>query len=201
MTEKLRETITHIMMPTSKPLCADCGKLPRDGRKSRCGWCHSRHLGPDHQVSNRGVQWPAGADSRRCSDCSRDVPAHYMKTKTRCKPCELLRVRDRDAQRKYQLAPGERQRWFEAQDGRCFGCMNRQKVTGLAVHHSHLTGEALFMSCMTCNNGVLGTAQDNPLTLLRLALGCYLPPHTPGNAERIDAVIKAVLKASENEIH
>lgn len=197
--------------------CQTCNAWPKLQGKHRCEFCIERANGTDAEVRaalarqkqpidppdtpptaiNPVTQLPY--DTGFCADCHTYIPTHYMKTKSRCRGCELARVRSRDDSKKYGLAPGERAEWAERQQNRCFGCGNQQRVTGLAVHHNHLTGEPYFLACMTCNSAVMGSAFDSPDTLLRLALGMIFPPHQPGSIDKIHAVLSEVRNQRKEE--
>lgn len=169
--------------------CIDCNQLPKALPKHRCYWCGLRKQGTDAEVAGAVSRRLAVEENPNCLDCQSLVPSFYMKTKNRCRGCELLRVRDRDAQKKYGLEPGTRQKWYDAQGGKCYGCGKRQLVTGLAVHHSHLTGEPFYLACLTCNQGVMGMAMDNPMTLIRLGLGMLIPPHRDNGQQAINKIL------------
>lgn len=65
-------------------------------------------------------------------------------------------------QKVYGLEPGQYQRIYEFQGGRCFIC---RRATGasrrLSVDHDHKTGKVRGLLCRPCND-VLGHLRDDP---------------------------------------
>lgn len=98
---------------------------------------------------------------------------------------------DKRVQRVYGLAPGEYQRLYEAQGGRCaiLGC--RATGTGkkrLAVDHDHKTGKVRGLLCST-HNQMLGDHGDNPEAFQSIANYLESPPAYEilgGNIEETD---------------
>lgn len=178
-----------------KGICMECKQLPKVRGKHRCSWCLSKKEGTDHQVASRQMQWFAGENPEHCQWCDRDVPKFYMVSSKRCKACQLAAQRNGADRRLYGLETGARDALHQAQGGVCWGCRRVQRVVGLAIHHSHLTGEVCFLACINCNKLVLGNAQDDPMTLLRLSLGMYYPLTKPGNLEKIEGIIRQILNA------
>lgn len=76
----------------------------------------------------------------------------------------------------YGLSPGDYQRLYEAQGGRCAIC---QWATGrskrLAVDHDHVTGAPRGLLCTTCNV-LVGRWGDKPDVWLRGAAYLASPP-------------------------
>ena len=60
----------------------------------------------------------------------------------------------RYVERTYGLAPGEYDRMFEAQDGRCAICAKQPRSKRLAVDHDHRTGKPRALLCVVCNRGL-----------------------------------------------
>jgi hypothetical protein len=181
--------------------CIDCNQLPKALPKHRCYWCQLRKEGTDSEVAAayerklgdlEQIVRPSETFWSFCEDCQEQVPTFYMKTKKRCRGCQLVKDRDYRDGKKYNLPPGERQRWYDAQNGKCFGCHNKQNFTGLAVHHSHLDGEPYFLSCQRCNQQVMGGTFDNPMVLIRLGLGMLFPPHKNNGNQAINAILAQI---------
>lgn len=204
--EAFREKYTP--KKTATKLCITCGLLPKALPKHKCYWCQLKHEGTDAEVTacyerkaRTDIADGAKTDDpnwKFCATCYSSIPVSYMFNGKRCRGCELIRQRDKNDAMKYGLGTGERQVMFTRQDGKCWGCRSVQRVTGLAVHHSHYTGEAHFMACITCNRLVMGNAQDDPITLLRLAVGMLHNIHAPGGMERAEAIIDAVVRGEWN---
>lgn len=111
-------------------VCVDCRALPAEQRPRT----------PRHAPHG-------GSRSLRCATHYR---AHLV----------ALRKRDHDARvrRTYDLAPGDYDRLYAAQGGRCAiaGCTATGKRKRLAVDHDHETGEVRGLLCGPHNYDLLG---------------------------------------------
>lgn len=78
------------------------------------------------------------------------------------KKARKLRAHESRVQKVYGLGPGEYDRLYEFQGGRCAIC---RRATGaskrLAVDHDHRTGKVRGLCCSTCNQ-ILGHFRDDP---------------------------------------
>jgi Recombination endonuclease VII len=125
--------------------------------------------------------------AKRCADCDRPL-SKKRKAKRRCYSCEVAhkrelseRAHDRRVQTVYGLKPGEYQKLYEAQDGKCALC---RRATGrtrrLAVEHNHKLGftrEAVRgLCCKTCNRYILGFGGEDIEFYLRVVAYLRYPP-------------------------
>jgi recombination endonuclease VII len=104
-----------------------------------------------------------------CADCGKPLSVQRInKRKRKCYACERAALRDRQDKahdayvvKTYGLQPGDYQRLYDAQGGRCYIC---QRATGrtrrLAVDHDHATGLVRGLLCKPCNR-MLGHARDD----------------------------------------
>lgn len=76
------------------------------------------------------------------------------------------RAHERYVQRTYGLAPGEYDRMFEAQDGRCAICLKQPRSKRLSVDHNHETGKPRSLLCQPCNRGLRSFEFDIPQATL-----------------------------------
>lgn len=83
---------------------------------------------------------------------------------------------DRKVRAVYGLGPGDYERLYAAQNGRCAGC---RRATGrtkkLAVDHDHTTGEVRGLLCSGCNRAI-GHLRDDAEAFFRLGLYLINPP-------------------------
>lgn len=133
---------------------------------------------------------------RRCKDCPPDGPlrpaphpgprcatCHRVVTKARKKAAHEARV-----QSVYGLAPGDYDKLYAGQNGRCWIC---QRATGaakrLAVDHDHgcTAGHPPDRACRLCvrgllcgrcNHDVIGHLRSDPDALMRAAWYLWQPP-------------------------
>lgn len=119
---------------------------------------------------------PEGAETVLCTVCGTCVPLWFSASGKRCAPCQARSAHEGDVARRYGLLPGQYEKLFAAQGGRCAICGNRPGRKRLAVDHDHVTGEVRGLLCYRENKLVLGGAKDS-LTILRRAVA-YLenPP-------------------------
>lgn len=85
---------------------------------------------------------------------------------------------DKRTQRVYGLAPGEYQRLYEAQGGRCAILRCRATGTGrrkLAVDHDHKTGKVRGLICST-HNQMFADNGDDPEVFQSMANYLKSPP-------------------------
>ncbi len=104
-----------------------------------------------------------------CKRCSVESVREYFKTNPKKK--EILGWTQSDARlaKAYGIDGEDWARAYEAQEGKCLGCLNKllhDRTTH--VDHDHSTGAARGLLCTGCNNA-LGCARDDPSTLRRLA--------------------------------
>lgn len=127
------------------------------------------------------------ANKKTCHRCKRALSAKRIRKKY-CFPCERVvkkeqakAAHDAYVQRVYGLLPGEYDKIYEAQGGKCFIC---QRATGrtraLAVDHDHAIGdgkrEAVRGLLCKSDNRMLGFARDDPEFFERAALYLRRPP-------------------------
>ena len=83
---------------------------------------------------------------------------------------------ERRVQSTYGLQPGDYDRLYEAQGGRCAICgVGRGKSKKLAVDHDHETGEVRGLLDTNCNRAI-GLYRDDPETFLKFARYLIDPP-------------------------
>jgi hypothetical protein len=85
-----------------------------------------------------------------------------------CPPCRAAHSAAR-RDRKYGLEPGEYDRTYAEQQGRCFICGGEHPPGKLVVDHDHATGDVRKLLCNYCNT-TLGMALENVLILRRCVL-------------------------------
>ena len=118
----------------------------------------------------------AGSLNRPCAGCGN--PLSDLKVSQRKKYCRLCEARvhreqkksahDRRVEKLYGLRPGEYQKLYEAQGGKCAvpGCRARGITKALAVEHDHKLGlhnrKAVRGLMCSMHNEWLGLAADNP---------------------------------------
>lgn len=108
----------------------------------------------------------------QCKDCAEEPPRKFKRPAPypgpRCKTHhnDVIKQRSKrshelSVQRTYNLKPGEYDKMYEAQNGRCAIC---ERATGatrrLSVDHDHQTGEVRGLLCRPCND-MLGHARDD----------------------------------------
>ena len=107
------------------------------------------------------AEWPEG--HRWCSDCQMMVPLFYVQG-SKCKAHASRASHDGMVQRVYDLAPGEYERLFAWQGGRCYICRQVPRVRRLAVDHDHRTGEVRGLLCANdewgCNHTLARVLND-----------------------------------------
>lgn len=90
-------------------------------------------------------------------------PGPRCTTHNRVRRAEVRkRVHDSRVVKIYGLSPGDYDRLYEIQGGKCYIC---QRATGaskrLAVDHNHETNEVRGLLCKTCNHDVLGHLRED----------------------------------------
>lgn len=110
---------------------------------------------------NRAHRFFTGTRGRICSDCRR---------KSRSKATHEARVQDT-----YGLEPGDYDKLFEAQQGRCAICKGTRRGR-LDVDHDHSTGIVRGLLCAADNRKVLKYAKNDPERLRRAADYLERPP-------------------------
>ena len=124
---------------------------------------------------------------KKCHRCERVLSPKRARRKY-CYPCERnvkkeqsKAAHDAYVQRVYGLLPGEYDKIYEAQGGKCFIC---QRATGrtrkLAVDHDHAIGDGKReavrgLLCKPCNR-MLGHGRDDPKMFSRAAAYLKNPP-------------------------
>lgn len=112
-------------------------------------------------LKNRALRFFSGPRGRICSDCSK---------KSRSKASHEARIQDT-----YGLEPGEYDKLFEAQGGKCAICGGTRRQR-LSVDHCHKTGQVRGLLCRMCNGRLLTSVRDNPNTLRNAADYLERPP-------------------------
>lgn len=126
-----------------------------------------------------------------CKDC-RSTTRALKYPGPRCLACHraIVKIRkdlahEKRVQKIYGLEPGDYQRIYEFQGGKCYIC---RRATGasrrLSVDHDHKTGKVRGLLCRPCND-VLGHLRDDPWAVRR-ALDYLSRP--PADHLGIDAV-------------
>ncbi|MCZ0976200.1 endonuclease VII domain-containing protein [Streptomyces albulus] len=118
---------------------------------------------------------------RRCSRCQRNRAERFY-TSTRGRVCSSCRKGARSkashearVRSTYGLRPGEYDRLFAAQGGRCAICGGARKQR-LSVDHCHKTQLVRGLLCRMCNGRLLTAAKDHPETLRAAASYLEDPP-------------------------
>jgi hypothetical protein len=76
----------------------------------------------------------------------------------------------------YGLGPGDYERIYAAQGGRCAICRRATGATKkLAVDHDHATGEVRGLLCSSCNRAI-GHLRDDPEAFMRAQIYLVDPP-------------------------
>lgn len=130
--------------------------------------------------------WPEG--HRWCAGCQSMVPLFYV-SGSRCRSCNGEAAHRSRVESTYGLEPGEYDRLFELQGGRCAICRCRPEAQRLAVDHDHQTQKPRGLLCIRCNHDLLGAAHDR-VDILRAGVN-YLehPPAQEGKRWREDAML------------
>lgn len=104
----------------------------------------------DCVLEGRDLTRPATPPGPRCA-------THHRKYKRKVKD----QAHSLAVQRTYNLKPGDYDRLYEAQGGKCAICERSTGLTRrLSVDHDHDTGEVRGLLCRPCNN-MLGWARDD----------------------------------------
>lgn len=112
-----------------------------------------------------GRKGPAYATRKHCGRCALVVRKAARETKHRTK-----------VGRQYGLSPGDYERLYDAQGGRCALCRWATGATRrLSVDHDHLTGEVRGLLCRPCND-LLGRIRDEMAYFLRGIEYLSVPP-------------------------
>ncbi|WP_084481783.1 endonuclease VII domain-containing protein [Nocardia grenadensis] len=123
-------------------------------------------------TTSRPIHPDSGPRSPRCT------------THTRAKKKSgKANAHDKMCQRTYGMAPGEYQRLYEFQGGRCYMCPRNGRTKKLAVDHDHSCCPET-PTCGRCNRGLLcsdcnqllGRTGDNPEFFHRGATYLITPP-------------------------
>ena len=124
---------------------------------------------------------------KRCKDCVADGVTTQREAKhpgPRCfthpkafRKASKERAHDVMVQRTYGLGPGDYDRLFAAQGGRCaiLNCRATGKSKKLAVDHDHATGEPRGLLCSN-HNRVIGANYDSPEVFRSIADYLERPP-------------------------
>ena len=113
-----------------------------------------------------GGKRPAPHPGPRCATHHRD------EQKRRKQAAHEARV-----QKVYGLAPGDYERLYAFQGGRCALCRRASgKTKRLAVDHDHATGSVRGLLCSGCNR-LLGHARDDAAFFIRAWSYLKLPPY------------------------
>lgn len=146
-------------MPAAKA-CATCGSTTR-----------ALHCGEGWKAWRVGKSDPhAGGCKCKVFRCVTDWRAVRKATRKASA--------DKRVQRVYGLAPGEYERLYRIQGGKCAILNCRATGTGrraLAVDHDHATGKVRGLLCST-HNQLLGAAGDDPTVFRSIAEYLELPP-------------------------
>ncbi|MGI5531546.1 endonuclease VII domain-containing protein [Streptomyces syringium] len=118
--------------------------------------------------------------TRPCTRCQRNRAERFF-TSSRGKVCASCRKKARSkashearVQATYGLLPGEYNRLFELQGGRC-GICGGTRSQRLSVDHCHRTQLVRGLLCRMCNGRLLTAARDRP-EVLRAAAGYLEDP-------------------------
>lgn len=120
----------------------------------------------DCQAAGRPLTRPAPHPGPRCATDHRAFRA-----------AQKARTHDAMVQKTYGLGPGDYERLYEAQGGRCAvaKCRATGKTKRLAVDHNHATGEVRGLLCGV-HNQLIGYNQDSPEVFDSLAEYLRNPP-------------------------
>lgn len=143
----------------------------------------SGHLAPRVRRTHPRDSDPVSVwTNRPCDRCGRRKGPKYRDSKDcyRCTSEVRREVSDRAHRarvaRVYGIEPGDYDKLYAAQGGRCALCL---RATGasrrLSVDHDHATGKVRGLLCRTCN-GILGHARDDPYYFDRAWRYLVLPP-------------------------
>lgn len=122
-----------------------------------------------------------------CSSCGVEKPLtdFYSNTHkyTSCKHCKNEKSKAWAASNKHKVKEHRRktrlktiygmsledyQTMFDAQEGKCALCGEKEEKKSLAVDHCHITGKIRALLCTNCNT-ILGKAHDNSSLLIKMA--------------------------------
>lgn len=124
------------------------------------------------QYASDGAVWPPGLLPRPAPYPGPRCATHNREVKKKRKEAAHASM----VQRVYHLKPGEYERLYVGQNGRCAIC---ERATGasrkLSVDHDHDTGEVRGLLCRTCNN-MLGHARDDYRMFAEAARYLVCPP-------------------------
>lgn len=125
----------------SEHVCVDCRALPEQVE------CVDDHVPGSFRPRTPRPAPHGGPRSRRCTTHHR---AHQAAARARRHDARVSRT--------YQLAPGDYDRLYAAQGGRCAiaGCTATGRTKRLAVDHDHVTGEVRGLLCGPHNYDLLG---------------------------------------------
>lgn len=131
--------------------------------------------------------------TRQCRQCLKNRSERFF-TSARGRICSTCRrsnrsksTHDRRVSETYGLLPGEYQKLFEAQDGKCAICLEPRSQR-LSVDHDHKTGLVRGLCCRRCNNYLLAKgARDRPEVLRAAADYLEAPPAVATIGERYAA--------------
>ncbi len=120
---------------------------------------------------------------KRCKDCLPGSKRPVLYPGPRCfthhrekSRNDREKAHDRRIQNVYGLNPGEYDKIYSAQGGKCFICRRATgKTRKLSVDHSHETGRVRGLLCRPCNN-MLGHLRDDPEAFSRAASYLKRPP-------------------------
>lgn len=120
---------------------------------------------------------------KKCKDCPPESKRAAPFPGPRCyshhhakKKADRKRNHDRYVQRTYGLGPGDYEKLYRAQGGKCYICQRaRGKSKNLAVDHDHKTGAVRGLLCKTCNHDLLGHCRDD-VNMLQRAIDYLTDP-------------------------
>ncbi len=118
-------------------------------------------------------QWWAG--TRFCAGCQGFPPLWYCRG-SRCRACASRATHRAAVEKTYGLGPGEYERLYAAQGGRCWICRCRPQTRRLVVDHDHESGAVRGLLCTSCNHDLLGGAHDDVALLRRAVAYLETPP-------------------------
>ena len=127
---------------------------------------------------------------RKCDRCGRNRQERFFRGQ-RGKVCETCRKKaaskaahERRVRTTYGLGPGEYDKLFEAQDGKCAIC-REPRSQRLSVDHCHTTNRVRGLLCRRCNGRLLTAARDRPEVLRNAADYLEDPPAIRVIGERL----------------